>query len=170
MAHDIPQYFYHGTSTHYLPLISAEGLPASLAGFGQSQLSGVGLTTSITDAEGYARSTANLTNSQPVLLVVEVPTGYWVNLRGYHLPMDIYEQEAAKEGFDPENHSEFRKWFHQTFGNLDRFTHPFPLTQLLMKHHYDGAVLDSTIKRGGEPEYVYFHPQFVYVVDEITLE
>lgn len=162
MAHSIPDYFYHGTATHYLSQINASGLPASLSGFGQTGLSGVGLTTDITAAEGYARSTAKATNSKPVILVVEVPQSYWVDLRSNKLPMDIYNLEAANEGFDPDNIQEFRNWFQQ----FQKDEHPMPLTQILMNYQFDGAIIPSTVKIGASPEYVYFYPQFVYIVDE----
>jgi hypothetical protein len=159
------KYFYHGTSTHYMPQINQTGLPASLSGFGQTQLSGVGLTESLTVATDYAKSTAKSTTSQPVVLVVEAD-GSWADLRGIKLPDEIYDLEAAKEGVDPDNMQEFRKWFRP----FNKEKHPLALAHIMMEKGYDGAIIDSTIKKGGDPEYVYFWPDKLNIVDEIYLE
>lgn len=158
------RYFYHGTSTRYLPQINQTGLPASLSGFGQTQLSGVGLTESLTVATDYAKSTAKDTSSQPAVLVIEVE-GPWVDLRGIKLPDEIYDLEAAKQGVDPDNMQEFKKWFQQ----FNKDSHPLPLSFMLMKKGFDGAIIDSTIKKNGDPEYIYFWPDRLNVVDEILI-
>jgi hypothetical protein len=101
------KYLYHGTSSHYLPQINQTGLPASLSGFGQTGLSGVGLTESLATATSYAKSTAKSTGSQPVVLVVEA-RGSWADLRELNIPDEIYDLEAAKEGIDPDNIQEFK--------------------------------------------------------------
>jgi len=156
------KYLYHGTSTYYMPQINESGIPASLSGFGQTQLSGVGLTESLAVATDYAKSTAKSTSSQPVVLVVETH-GNWADLRGVKLPDEIYDLEAAKEGVDPDDIQEFRAWFRQ----FDRNEHPLPLSTILIGKGYDGVIIDSTIKKNGDPEFIYFWPDRLNVVDEI---
>jgi len=68
-------------------------------------------------------------------------------LRGLNVPAEIYDLEAAKEGVDPDNIKEFRLWFRQ----FNKDLHPLPLSAILMKQ-YDGAIIDSTIAKNGDPE------------------
>lgn len=98
------------------------------------------------------------------MIVVEV-NGSWADLRGIKLPDEIYDLEAAKEGVDPDNVQEFKVWFRRF--NKDK--HPLPLTAILIEKGFDGAIIDSTLKKGGEPEFVYFWPDKVNVVDELPL-
>jgi len=58
----LTEYFYHGTSSYFLPQINQTGLPASLSGFGQTDLSGVGLTKPLATATSYAKATAASTH------------------------------------------------------------------------------------------------------------
>jgi len=157
------KYLYHGTSTHYLPQISQTGIPACLSGFGQTGLSGVGLTESLDTAAGYAKSTAKSTSSQPIVLVVEA-RGSWADLRELDIPDEIYDLEAAIDGVDPDNIQEFRVWFRK----FSKDQHPLPLAAILM-NRFDGAIIRSTIDKDGCPEYVYFWPEQLNVVDEIPI-
>lgn len=157
---------FHGTSSIYAKEIKREGFNPSLSGFGQSQLSGLGLFKELESAIIYAVSTAKNTGGIPVVLHVEIPNQVWVDLRSYNLPMDIYDRFASEAGVNVDNFADFRIWFKPFNSDI----HPYALTKMLLQRGFSGAIIDSTLgPKHPAPEFVLFNPNDARLIDQIQV-